>query len=74
MLGGFTLNFSPVSPFSFQRPRPKENDLSLLGDDFVEKVENEVLGIFLGEFPKIALQIVPLTQENFFFRFTGSVI
>ena len=28
---------------------------------------------FFGEFPKIALQIVPLTQENVF-RFTGSVI
>ena len=67
MLDGFTLNFPPVSPFSFQRPRPKESELSLLGDDFVEKVENEVLGIFLGEFPKIALQIVPLTQEKNFF-------
>ena len=43
MLDGFTLNFSPVSPFSFQRPRPKESELSLLGDDFVEKVENEGL-------------------------------
>ena len=30
-----------VSPFSFQRPRPKESELSLLGDDFDEKVENE---------------------------------
>ena len=41
MLDGFTLNFPPVSPFSFQRPRPKESELSLLDDDFVEKVENE---------------------------------
>ena len=43
MLDGFTLNFPPVSPFSFQRPRPKESELSLLGDDFDEKVENEGL-------------------------------
>ena len=41
MLDGFTLNFSPVSPFSFQRPRPKESELSLLGDDFDEKGEND---------------------------------
>ena len=41
MLDGFTLNFPPVSPFSFKRPHPKESELSLLGDDFVEKVENE---------------------------------
>ena len=41
MLDGFTMNFSPVSPFLFQRPRPKENELSLLGDDFDEKVEND---------------------------------
>ena len=41
MLDGFTLNSPPVSPFSFQRPRPKEGEFSLLGDDFVEKVENE---------------------------------
>ena len=37
MLDGFTLNFPPVSPFSFQRPRPKEGELSFLGDDFDEK-------------------------------------
>ena len=41
MLDGFTLDFPSVSPFSFQRPRPKESELSLLCDDFVEKVENE---------------------------------
>ena len=41
MLDGFTLDFPPVSPFSFQRPRPTESELSLHDEDFFEKVENE---------------------------------
>ena len=41
MLDGFSLDFPPVSPFSFQRPRPTESELSLHDDDFFEKVENE---------------------------------
>ena len=56
MLDAFTLNFPPVSPFSFQRPRPKESELSFLGDDFDEKVENEGL---------LALDCLPVSNIRF---------
>ena len=43
MLDGFYPEFPAGLTLSFQRPRPKESELSLLGDDFDEKVENEGL-------------------------------
>ena len=42
-LTGLILCVFSVSPFSFQRLHSKESELSLLGDDFDEKVENEDL-------------------------------